>query len=251
MLDIVAIAAVLVVSVAGTILLIWFTRRHAVGWQIGQRPIEAFQALLAQSDKAVESGRGIHMSLGRADLGGQGNPASIAALEALDVMAKAGARSDTAPLTTVGDGALLLAAQDSLRAAHAGAGRAQLYKPEMAHFIAGRDFAMSYAAGVSDSLHQGKLGSNILLGRFGSEIAIMAEAGQRLGLEQVIGSDDPQAMAIGLAVTDKALIGEELFAAGAYLQPKPAFLASLQLQDVLRVAVVVIMLLAALLDFIL
>lgn len=251
MIDIVAIATVLVVGAAGTVLLFWFTRRHTAGWQVGRRPIEAFLALLAQSDKAVETGRGIHIGLGRADLGGQGNPASIAALETLDVMAKAGARSDTAPLTTVGDGALLLAAQDSLRAAHVGASRAQAYRQDMAHFISGRDFAMSYAAGVSDSLNQGELGSNILLGRFGAEIAIMAEAGQRLGLEQVIGSDDAQAMAIGLVVTDKALIGEELFAAGAYLQSKPAFLASLQLQDVLRVAVIVIILLVALLDFIL
>lgn len=249
--DIVAIAAALVVGLAGTVLLIWFMRRHAAGWQVSLRSIKAYRALLAQSDKAVETGRGIHISLGRADLGGQGNPASIAALEALDVMARAGARSDSAPLTTVGDGALLLAAQDSLRAAHRGVGRGRAYRSDMAHFIAGRDFAMSYAAGVSDSLSRGDFGSSVLLGRFGTEIAIMAEAGQRLGLEQVIGSDDPQAMAISLAATDKALIGEELLAAGAYLQSKPALLASLQLQDVLRVATIVIILLVALLDFVL
>jgi hypothetical protein len=251
MIDIVAIAAVLIVVLVGAVLLVWFTRRHTAGWQVGQRPIAAFQALLAQSDRAVETGRGIHMSLGRADLGGQGNPAGIAALEALDIMAKAGARSDTAPISTVGDGALLLAAQDSLRAAHLGASRAQTYRPDMVRFISGRHFAMSYAAGVSDSLNRANLGSHIMLGRFGTEIAIMAEAGERLGLVQVIGSDDPQAMAIGLAVTDKVLVGEELFAAGAYLQFRPAFLASLQLQDVLRVAVIVILLLVALLDFIL
>lgn len=249
--DIVAIAAAVVVGLAGTVLLFWFIRRHKAGWYVGSRPITAYKAMRAQSDKAVETGRGIHMSLGRADLGGQGNPASLAALEALDVMAKAGARSDSSPLTTVGDGALLLAAQDSLRAAHEDAGRALVYRSDMAHFISGRDFAMSYAAGVSDELNRGDLGSSILLGRFGSEVAIMAEAGDRQGLAQVIGSDDPQAMAIGAAVTDKVLIGEELFAAGAYLRPEPAFLASLQLQDVLRVAATVIILLAALLDFIL
>jgi hypothetical protein len=251
MINVEAVAAAVIISVAGTIVLVWFARRHAAGWQVGLRPIEAFQALRSQSDKAVESGRGIHMSLGRADLGGHGNPASIAALEALDVMAKAGARSDTAPLTTVGDGALLLAAQDSLRAAHRSAGRAQAYSPYMAYFISGREFAMSYAAGVSDTIDREDLGSSVLLGRFGSEVAIMAEAGQRRGLEQVIGSDDPQAMAIGAATTDKALIGEEMFAAGAYLKPDPSLLASLQLQDLLRAAAIVILLLVALLEFVL
>lgn len=245
------IAAALVIGLAGTVLLIWFSRRHTAGWQVSQRPIKAYQALLAQSAKAIETGRGIHLSLGRADLGGQGNPASIAALAALDVMAKAGARSDTAPLTTVGDGALLLAAQDSLRAAHDTAGRAQAYSTHMAHFIASREFPMSYAAGVSESLNSGDMGSSVLLGRFGPEVAIMVEAGQRQGLEQVVGSDDPQAMAIGLALTDEALIGEELFAAGGYLKAEPALLASIQLHDVLRVAVIVIVLLVALLDFIL
>ena len=131
------------------------------------------------------------------------------------------------------------------------AGRAQAYAPDMAHFIAGRDFAMSYAGGVSDALNQGAMGSSVLLGRFGTEVAIMAEAGERQQLEQVIGSDDPQAMAVGVAVTDKALLGEELFASGAYLSPEPAFLASVQLQDVLRVVAIVILLLVALLDFIL
>jgi hypothetical protein len=172
-------------------------------------------------------------------------------LQPLDALAKAGARSDTAPLVTAGNGTLLLAAQDSQRKAHHDAGRDQDYSSDMAQFIAGRDFAMAYAAGVSDLVNRGDFGSNVLLGRFGTELTIMAEAGERRNFDQVIGSDDPQAMAIGAVVTDKALIGEELFAAGAYMQPIPAFLAGLQLQDVLRAVVIVIVLLVALLDIIL
>jgi len=246
-----SIVSVLVVGVAGAILLFWFSRRHQGGWNIGSRPIQAFRALQVQSVKAVETGRGTHMSLGRADLGGQGSPASIAALEALDALSMAGARSNTAPLATVGDGTVLLAAQDSLRKAHGDAGREQDYSSDMAQFVAGRDFAMGYAAGVSAEINRGDFGGSVLLGRFGTELAIMTEAGERRQLDQVIGSDDPQAMAIGVVVSDKVLIGEELFVAGAYMQPKPAFLAGLQLQDVLRAIVILIVLLVALLDFIL
>ena len=249
--DIVTIVTVLLIGAAGAVFLLWFTRRQTARWGIGQRPIRGYQALQEQSDKAVETGRGVHISLGQADLGGPGNPASISALEVLDALAEGGARSDNTPLVTVGDGTLLLAAKDSLRGAHDEVSRSRDYSPAMAQFVAGRNFAMSYAAGVSDVVNQGELGSNVLLGRYGSELIIMAEAGERRRLEQVIGSDDPQAMAIGVAVTDKALIGEELFAAGAYLRKEPVFLASLQLQDVLRVAAIVIVLLVALLDFIL
>ena len=249
--DIVTIVSALLIGVTGAVFLVWFTRRQTVGWGFGLRSIRGYQALQEQSDKAVETGRGVHITLGQGNLGGPGNPASIAALEVLDVLAEGGARSDSTPMATVGDGTLLLAAKDSLRAAHDEVNRSRAYSPAMAQFVAGRDFAMSYAAGVSDIVNQGDLGSNLLLGRFGSELIIMAEAGERRGLEQIIGSDDPQAMAIGAAVTDKALIGEELFAAGAYLRKEPVFLASLQLQDVLRVAAIVIVLLVALLDLIL
>ena len=110
--DKVTIVAALLIAVAGSILFLWFMRRHRAGWQVALRPIKGFQALQEQSDKAAETGRGVHLSLGRADLGGQGNPVSIAALEALDFLAESGARSDTTPLVTVGDGTLLLAAQD-------------------------------------------------------------------------------------------------------------------------------------------
>ena len=36
------------------------------------------------------------------------------------------------------------------------------------------------------------------------------------------------------AVTDNVLIGEELFAAGAYLENKPSQSAGLQVQDIMR-----------------
>ena len=245
------VVTVLLIAVGGTILLFWFTRRHQLGWNVAIRSIKAYEALREQADKAVETGRAVHLSLGQADLAGQSSPAGIAALETLDHMVMGGARSDMAPLATVGDGALYLAAQDSMQSARGRAGRPRAFSTDMAQFVAGRQFAMSYAAGVSDVVNQGNLGSNLLLGRFGSEIAVMTEAGERKRLEQVVGSDDPLPTAIGVALTDKVLIGEEFFAAGAYLRQEPAFLASLQLQDVLRVAAIGVILLVALLGFVL
>jgi hypothetical protein len=249
--DNVTVVAVLLTAVTGTILLFWFSRRHQLGWDVAIRSIKGYQALREQGDKAVETGRVVHLSLGRADLAGQSNPSGIAALETLDYLAESGARSAMAPLATVGDGALYLAAQDSMRTADRQTGRPRALSADMAQFVAGREFAMSYAAGVSNVVNQSDLGSNLLFGRFGSEIAIMTEAGERKRLEQVVGSDDPLAMAIGAAATDKVLIGEEFFAAGAYLRQEPAFLASLHLQDVLRVAAIVIILLVALIELVL
>ena len=203
-----------------------------------------------QSGRAVESGRGAHVSLGRASLGGPGSPTSIAALAALDYLTEDGCASDVPPLTTSGDGTLMLAAQDSLRGAFNSAGRPAEYEPNLAQFIAAPDFATAYAAGASDVVNSEKLGSNLLLGHFGPEVAIIAEAGERKELQQVIGSDDPTALALAVTATDNVLLGEELFVAGAYLQGDPAQVASLQLQDVMRVIAIVGILLAALFNIV-
>ena len=248
--DIESIVAVLLITVVGAILLHWLRFQVSSGRSVGLRPLPGYIALKKQSGRAVESGRGAHFSLGRASLVSKASPASIAALTALDYLTEDGCASDVPPLTTSGDGTLMLAAQDSLRGAFNSAGRPGEYKPSLARFLAGSEFAEAYAAGASDVVNSEKLGSNLLLGRFGPEVAIIAEAGERKQLQQVIGSDDPTAMALAVTATDKVLLGEELFVAGAYLQGDPAQVASLQLQDVMRVIAIVGILLAAIFNLV-
>ncbi len=143
-----------------------------------------------------------------------------------------------------------MAGQDSLRGAYDNASRMEDYQPNLVQFLSGEQFSMTYAAGASDAVNRGELGSNLMLGRFGPEIAIVTESADRLDMEQVIGSDDPAALALATAVTDKVLLGEEVFAAGAYLKRKPAQIASVQLQDIFRVIAIVSILLAALFNFV-
>lgn len=62
----------------------------------------------------------------------------------------------------------------------------------------------------------------------------MTEAANRRRVAQVVGSDDPVALAVATAATGNVLIGEEMLVAGAYLQGRRSQLASVQLQDILR-----------------
>lgn len=248
--DTVSIVAVSLVAVTGAILLHWLGFRISSGRPVALRPLSGYNALKSQSGRAVESGRGAHVSLGRASLISSASPVSFAALTALDYLTEDGCASDVPPLTTTGDATLMLAAQDSLRGAFAAADRPGEYDPKLAQFLASNEFAAAYAAGASDVVNSERLGSNLLLGRYGPEIAIIAEAGERKELQQVIGSDDPTAMALAVTATDNVLLGEELFVAGAYLQGGPAQVASLQLQDVMRVIVIVGILLAAIINLV-
>jgi hypothetical protein len=86
-----------------------------------------------------------------------------------------------------------------------------------------------------------------MIGSFGPEALLLAEPGVQKGVAQVAGTDDPQAMSMLVAAVDDPLIGEEVFAVPAYLDRQPAHLASLRAQDVMRVGIIILIIIAALL----
>lgn len=244
-----SVMALLVIAISGS-LLFWLRYRILGGRAVEIRPLKVFAALRRPVGPSVESGRRIHFGVGRASLAGDASPTSVAALLGLDYLAKDAAANDVPPITTVGDGTLLLGSQDSLRHAYARAGRQGGFSPQMARFVASGTDAMAYAGGVSDILNREGVGSNLMMGRFGSEVSIILEAAYRENMEQVIGTDDPVALAIAASSTEDILLGEELYAAGAYLEGTAAQLASLQLQDIMRIIVIVGILLAALINLV-
>jgi hypothetical protein len=228
--------ALLIAILIGAVLFL-FTRRIQDGQRVGLRPLSGFESLTNQIGRAVESGRRVHFSLGRAALNRSNAPASLAALSALDYLAEDGCASNVPPIVTVGEATLLPAAQDQLRGAYSKAGRSKNFSNTMVEFVAADTSPMSYAAGVSYTIQHSNVGSNLLMGHMGPEIAIILEAGGRENMDQIVGSDDPTALAVGAAMSDDLLIGEELFAAGAYMKGEPAQLASLQIQDILRLII--------------
>lgn len=240
---------VLLVAAGALALLVFFLRRLKMGEEVALRPLKGYEALQTQSGRAIESGRRVHFAMGRASLIGPANPTSIAALHALDHLAEDSCASGMPPLVSVNEGTLLPAAQDSLRDAYNQAGRPADFSLGAAQFVAAETFPMTYAAGVTDLIQNEGVGGNVVMGRLGGELAIITEAAGRADMDQVIGSDDPLALAVASSVTDNLLIGEEMLAAGAYLQEEPAQIASLQVQDVLRLVITLAILLFALVHF--
>jgi hypothetical protein len=248
--DGIAIALVLLISLTGGLLLRWFVLRIRGGQKIGLRPLLGYTAMENKIGLAVESGRGIHLGLGTGSLTGSASPASVSALLALDYLAVEGCRSGKQPMVTVGDGTLLLAGQDRLWRGFRLARRTADYDPTMAEFLADNMLPFTYAAGVSDIINRGELGTNMLFGRFGPEMGIMLEAADRANMEHVVATDDPLAMAVATPVTKQIMLGEELFAAGAYLRGDTKSLASVQLQDIIRIVAIIGILLAAIIGLV-
>ena len=94
-----------------------------------------------------------------------------------------------------------------------------------------------------------RVSTNVLVGNFGPEVALLAEAADQQDAFTLGASDSLAAQAVLYASSEETLIGEELFALPAYLQAGPTHQASLRAQDILRWAVVGLIVLAVLLSF--
>jgi hypothetical protein len=140
-------------------------------------------------------------------------------------------------VVTVADPLLMLAAQDALYRAYREQGHPAGYEPTQVQLVAPDPLA--YAVGAQDRIDDERMAANVMVGRQGDEVLLLSETGAQRDLLQVAGSDALNAQALITATAGHVLVGEETFAAGAYLTRRPALVASLQVQDVLRVAAVI------------
>lgn len=210
----------------------------AVGdrWPASFRKIQGYEALTKALERAVESGERVHLSLGTGSLIGADSAAAFAGLVVLAEIAKVTSLSDRPAVVTTGDGAMAIVAQDSLRSAYREVGALDRYEPISARMLGPTPF--SYVASIPILLESEKISANALIGAFGAEGALAADFGERKQTFVLAGTEDIQSQALLYATAEYPLIGEEVFAGGAYLDASPAHRASLRVQDTVRFIIV-------------
>lgn len=210
------------------------------------RSIAAFETLSGQVGRAAESGQMLHLSLGTGGVGGSDTVTSLAGLSVLAHLAEQGVATDTPLLVTVSDPTLLPLAQNVLRQAYVRRGRGNDFRWTQVQLVSPSPAA--YALGAMDILSHEPVLANVMFGSFGPEVGLITHAGATANLVQIGGTDDPQALSILYAGTDRAVVGEELYATDAYLNPTAAKLASLAAEDVVRIILILIVVIGAILN---
>lgn len=213
--------------------------------KINLRSIQAFSHFRREVDLAVEAGKRLHISLGRGNINDLQGGSAFIGLTILDRCARAASNSDRPPMTTSGDGVITILSQDTLQSTYRSLATEQRYDPTNAR-LTGLS-PMAYAAGAMPTIHDEQISANIFAGHFGTEIALLTEAGERSRSLTVGGSDSIHAQAVLYATSDETLLGEELYAAGAYLGAGVAHSASLRAQDILRWVLMVAIVIGAIL----
>lgn len=209
------------------------------------RPIAAYDQLNRAVGLAVENGTRLHFSLGRGSIFPARGASALAGLAMLRRLSERTSVSDNPPVVTSGDASLAVLSQDTLQSGYRAAGAEEQYR-----FTTGRLAGLtplSYAAGTLPAIHDENVSANVYIGEFGVESALLTEAAERQNSILIASSDNLAAQSVFYASAQEPLIGEELFAAGAYVGAGAAHEASLNVQDVLRWLVVLGILIGSLL----
>jgi len=196
------------------------------------RDIPALTRLYRMLGLSVEDGTRLHISLGRGSLLDARGGSALAGLATLRIIAEKTSVSDMPAVASSGDPVLGLLIQDTLQSGYQAAGVDELYSPTTGRVTGLTPFG--FAAGAMHISRNEKVSTTIMLGHFGPEAALIADSSDRESVTMIGASDDLSGQAVLFANTQDTLIGEELFAAGAYLGAGTSHLASLTVQDILR-----------------
>ncbi|HRN50802.1 MAG TPA: hypothetical protein PLC52_06325 [Anaerolineales bacterium] len=216
-------------------------------WKGGKRRtlrnIPALQRLQRSIELSVEDGSRLQVNLGHGGILSTHSAAALAGLTLLQQVAEVAADSDLPPVATSGEGTLMLLAQDTLRSTYRRIGIADQFNLHLAQTTGTTPFA--YAAGTLPSVLDRTALSTAMLGEFGPEAGLIADAAHRSEGFSIGGSPSLSTQAVLFAAAHEPLLGEELYAAGAYTKASKMHEASLRTQDVLRWVLILLLLFTA------
>ena len=221
-LGIVLLAALLLLAFS------FIKRKSPPRWRV----IPALTKLSRAVDLSVEDGTRLFVSLGRTSLLTPRGAAPLAGLGLLRRITERTSLSDRPPVAVAGEAALALLAQDTLQAGYQAMGAGDLYQPTSGRVSGMTPF--SAAAGAMPILRDENVSASMLVGDFGVEAGLLAEAAERENSFLLGASSDISAQAVLFASAQEPLLGEEVFSSGAYLEAGALHAASLSVQDVLR-----------------
>jgi hypothetical protein len=217
-----------------------FTMRVNQGRRFSLRRIRAFDLVKKSMAQAMETGRAVHVSLGVGAAINETTADTLAALAVLSFVAEQSVESDEPVITTMADPLVMLLAQNSLRATSRRGATPGRAAHQNVRWLAPQPAA--YAAGVMNILDKPTVTATVMAGNFGDEYLLMGETAARRSLSHVGGSSNPNTLPFIYTSAQETLLGEEMFAAGAYLSKIPSHIASLLTQDLARWLIILLIL---------
>ncbi|MBW6458311.1 MAG: hypothetical protein K0B52_04025 [FCB group bacterium] len=193
------------------------------------RPVAGLQAFEEAVGRATEMGRSVLFVPGIMDLD---QVETISGLIILGHVSKMTARYEASLNVPVSRSLVMESGRETVHASYISEGRPDLYTDDIVHYYTDDQFA--FAAAVDGVMLREKPAAVFLQGKFYAESLIMAETGNSIGAIQIAGTGSPSQIPFFVTACDYTLIGEEFFAASAYLGSDPKLLGSIKGQDIVK-----------------
>ncbi|MFO7949484.1 MAG: fibronectin type III domain-containing protein [Candidatus Fermentibacteraceae bacterium] len=216
-------------------LIFWFFNRAQSGDKLYLRPIPGIEAIDEAIGRATEMGKPILYVPGLSTIS---DVATIASLTILGRVAKKVAEYQTPLMVPNRDPIVYTVAEESVKQAYIEAGRPDAYDEDSVFYLTQSQFA--FVAGVNGIMAREKPATNFYLGMFWAESLILAETGSLSGAIQIAGTDAVTQLPFFITTCDYTLIGEELYAASAYLGREPKQLGAIKGQDWFKAIIMLI-----------
>ncbi len=218
---------VLIIGILISGSIIYYIASARRGKKLFIRRIAGLEAVQEAIGRATEMGRPILYIPGIQDMD---DVQTVAGVTILGYVARTIAEYDTKIEVPTSRSIVMSTARETIKAAYVAAGRPDSYSDDSVHYVTDEQFG--YVAAVDGIMVRDKPATCFYMGAFFAESLIMAETGNSIGAIQIAGTAMPAQLPFFVAACDYTLIGEELFAASAYLSNEPKQLGSLKGQDV-------------------
>lgn len=207
--------------------LVFYSISHAKRNNIFLRRIPGLDAVDEAIGRATELGKPILYLTGAHDLH---DPSTIAAAVILGKVAKRAALYETELMVPHREPMTMAVCQEITKQAYLEAGKPDLFKEDANFFITADQF--SYTAAVDGIMLRKKPAANFFMGAYFAESLLLTETGASTGAIQIAGTDSDHQLPFFVTTCDYTLIGEELYAASAYLSKEPVQIGTLRGQDI-------------------
>jgi hypothetical protein len=213
------------------------------GKKLFVRRIPGIDAIEEAIGRATEMGRSVLYVPGITDID---DIQTMASLTILESVAKMTAKYETPIIVPVAYPVPFTLAQEMVKNGYVSAGRPDAYDPNAVRYVTTEQFA--YVAAVNGIMLRDRPAANIYLGAFFAESLLLAETGFSTKAIQVAGTAQVAQLPFFVVACDYTLIGEELYAASAYLSHEPRLLGSLKGSDLMKVLLILIIVIGCVLE---
>jgi len=218
------------------------TRLALRGGDVFLRTIPGVKAVEEAVGRSTEMGKPVLYVPGIQDMD---QVETVAGVVILGHVSKMTARYETPLNVPVARSIVLKAAQEACKESYLVEGRSDIYNENMVHYVTDDQFA--YAAGVNGIMNREKPAACLYMGKFYAESLLLAETGNSIGAIQIAGTASQSQIPFFVTACDYTLIGEEFFAASAYLSQKPDLLGIIKGQDIIKLILLGMILIGTLL----